>query len=66
MKEIVLGSLVEFLYDFETVPKIGFVVQVMPVDEELNKALGCDLRWYAVQFGDIQLVVSEEMIKLIS
>ena len=68
MEEIKVGSLVEFLDDFksETTPNIGLVLAVISFDALLGEDFGKGITWYSVQFGEIDIVVSSEMICLLS
>jgi len=68
MKEISVGSLVEFLDDFRsfTIPNVGIVLEVISFDELLGEDFGRGITWYSVQFGSVDLVVSSEMIILLN
>jgi hypothetical protein len=68
VEDISVGSLVEFLEDFqsETIPNIGIVLEVISFDELLGEDFGRGITWYSVLFGDVDMVVSSEMIILIS
>lgn len=68
MEEIGVGSLVEFLDDFkgETIPNIGIVLEVISFDALLGEDFGKGITWYSVQFGEVDIVVSSEMIILIN
>lgn len=68
MEDIQVGSLVEFLDDFksETTPNIGIVLAVISFDDLLGEDFGKGIMWYSVQFGEIDIVVSSEMIILIN
>jgi hypothetical protein len=68
VEDITVGSLVEFLEDFqsETIPNIGIVLEVISFDELLGEDFGRGITWYSVLFGDVDMVVSSEMIILIS
>jgi hypothetical protein len=63
-----VGSLVKFLEDFEseTIPNVGIVLEVISFDELVGEDLGQGITWYSVLFGDIDMVVSSEMIILLS
>lgn len=68
MDEVVVGSLVRFLDDFEseTIPNVGLVLAVISFDELVGEELGRGITWYSVQFGDVDMVVSSEMIILLN
>lgn len=68
MENIQVGSLVEFLEDFksETISNIGIVLAVVCFDELLGEDFDQEITWYSVQFGEIDLVVSSEMINLLN
>ena len=68
MEDIQVGSLVEFLDDFrsETIPNIGIVLAVISFDDLLGEDFGNGITWYSVQFGDVDIVISSEMIILIN
>jgi len=68
VKEIKVGSLVEFLDDFksEVTPNVGLVLAVISFDELLGEDFGKGVTWYSVQFGEIDIVVSSEMIILLN
>jgi hypothetical protein len=68
VEDIQVGSLVEFLEDFQssTIPNIGIVLEVISFDELLGEDFGRGITWYSVQFGEIDLVVSSEMINLLN
>ena len=68
VEEIGVGSLVEFLDDFkgETIPNIGIVLEVISFDALLGEDFGKGITWYSVQFGEVDIVVSSEMIILIN
>jgi len=63
-----VGSLVKFLEDFEseTIPNVGIVLEVISFDALVGEDLGQGITWYSVLFGDIDMVVSSEMIILLS
>lgn len=68
MEKFEVGSLVKFLEDFEseTIPNVGIVLEVISFDELVGEDLGQGITWYSVLFGDIDMVVSSEMIILLS
>lgn len=68
MEDIQVGSLVEFLDDFKskTIPNIGIVLAVISFDDLLGEDFGNGITWYSVQFGDVDIVISSEMIILIN
>jgi len=65
---IEIGSLVVFLEDFrsETIPNFGIVLSVISFDELVGEDLGKGIMWYSVMFGEIDIVVSSEMIILLN
>ena len=67
-EDIQIGSLVKFLEDFEseTIPNVGLVLAVISFDELIGEELGQGIRWFSVQFGDVDMVVSSEMIILMN
>ena len=66
MKDIVVGSLVIFIEDFqsETIPNVGIVLEVIVFDELIGDFYGVEVVWYAVLFGEVDMVVSSEMITM--
>ena len=68
MKHIVVGSLVIFLEEFRgnSIPNVGVVVDIIDFDDLIGEELGKGVTWYAVLFGDVDMVVSSEMINLLS
>lgn len=68
MDEIGIGSLVIFLEDFmsDTIPNVGIVLSVISFDELVGDELGQGIMWYSVMFGEIDIVVSSEMIILLN
>ena len=68
MDNIEIGSLVVFLEDFrsETIPNFGIVLSVISFDELVGEDLGKGITWYSVMFGEIDIVVSSEMIILLN
>jgi len=65
---IEIGSLVVFLEDFksETIPNFGIVLSVISFDDLVGEDLGKGITWYSVMFGEIDIVVSSEMIILLN
>jgi len=68
VKHIVVGSLVIFLEEFRgnSIPNVGVVVDIIDFDDLIGEELGKGVTWYAVLFGDVDMVVSSEMINLLS
>lgn len=68
MDEIGVGSLVIFLEDFmsDTIPNVGIVLSVISFDELVGDELGQGITWYSVMFGEVDIVVSSEMIILLN
>lgn len=68
VEDIQVGSLVEFLDDFkgDMIPNIGIVLEVISFDALLGEDFGKGITWYSVQFGEVDIVVSSEMIILIN
>ena len=68
MKDIVVGSLVIFMKDFqsETIPNVGIVLEVIVFDELIGDFYGVEVVWYAVLFGEVDMVVSSEMVTLLN
>ena len=68
MDEIDVGSLVIFLEDFmsETIPNVGIVLSIISFDELVGEELGKGITWYSVMFGEVDIVVSSEMIILLN
>lgn len=68
MDEIEVGSLVIFLEDFmsETIPNVGIVLDIISFDELVGEELGKGITWYSVLFGEVDIVVSSEMIILLN
>lgn len=68
MKDIVVGSLVIFIEDFqsETIPNVGIVLEVIVFDELIGDFYGVEVVWYAVLFGEVDMVVSSEMVTLLN
>jgi hypothetical protein len=66
--QIQIGSLVEFLeeYQSQTIPNVGIVLEVISFDELLGEEFGRGITWYSVLFGDVDMVVSSEMIILLN
>ena len=68
MDEIGIGSLVIFLEDFmsDTIPNVGIVLSVISFDDLVGDELGQGITWYSVMFGEVDIVVSSEMIILLN
>jgi|TARA_R110000737_G_scaffold99152_1_gene133165 hypothetical protein len=68
VKDIVVGSLVIFIEDFqsETIPNVGIVLEVIVFDELIGDFYGVEVVWYAVLFGEVDMVVSSEMVTLLN
>ena len=68
LKEIKAGSLVVFLdiFQSETIPNVGIVLSIVTFPELVYEELGEGVVWYSVLFGDVDMVVSSEMIILIN
>tara|TARA_R110002126_G_scaffold183870_1_gene332338 strand:+ start:331 stop:537 length:207 start_codon:yes stop_codon:yes gene_type:complete len=68
VKDIVVGSLVIFMKDFqsETIPNVGIVLEVITFDELIGEFYGVEVFWYAVLFGEVDMVVSSEMVTLLN
>jgi|TARA_R110000782_G_scaffold267928_1_gene363796 hypothetical protein len=68
VKDIVVGSLVIFMKDFqsETIPNVGIVLEVITFDELIGEFYGVEVVWYAVLFGEVDMVVSSEMVTLLN
>tara|TARA_R110000772_G_scaffold266833_1_gene389863 strand:- start:4242 stop:4448 length:207 start_codon:yes stop_codon:yes gene_type:complete len=68
VKDIVVGSLVIFMKDFqsETIPNVGIVLEVIAFDELIGDFYGVEVVWYAVLFGEVDMVVSSEMVTLLN
>mgnify|MGYP007047791788 FL=1 len=68
MEEIEVGSLVIFLEEFkgDTIPNVGLVMEIITFDELVGDLYGSEIIWYAVLFGDVDMVVSSEMIILLN
>jgi hypothetical protein len=66
--EIEVGSLVIFLEDFmsDTIPNVGIVLAIISFDQLVGEELGKGVTWYSVMFGEIDIVVSSEMIILLN
>jgi len=63
-----VGDLVVFLEEFqsETLPNVGLVLEIISFDELLGEDLGNGITWYSVMFGEVDIVVSSEMIILLN
>jgi len=68
VNEIEIGSLVIFLEDFmsDTIPNVGIVLSVISFDELIGDELGQGITWYSVMFGEVDIVVSSEMVILLN
>ena len=68
MNNIVVGSLVIFLEEFrgDSIPNVGIVLEVIAFDELIEDFYGSEVVWYAVLFGQVDMVVSSEMITLLN
>lgn len=68
MDDIKVGSLVIFLEEFkgDTIPNVGLVMEIITFDELIGDLYGSEIIWYAVLFGDVDMVVSSEMIILLN
>ncbi len=68
MEKFEVGSLVKFLEDFESevIPNVGIILEIISFDELLGEELGQGIMWFSVQFGDVDMVVSSEMIILMN
>ena len=68
MDEIGVGSLVIFLEDFqsETIPNVGIVLSIISFDELVDEELSRGITWYSVLFGEVDIVVSSEMVILLN
>tara|TARA_X000001382_G_C3090205_1_gene153298 strand:+ start:456 stop:662 length:207 start_codon:yes stop_codon:yes gene_type:complete len=66
--EIGIGSLVIFIEDFmsDTIPNVGIVLSVISFDELVGDELGQGITWYSVMFGEVDIVVSSEMVILLN
>tara|TARA_R110000744_G_C19239551_1_gene549087 strand:+ start:799 stop:1005 length:207 start_codon:yes stop_codon:yes gene_type:complete len=68
LKEIKAGSLVIFLdiFQSDSIPNVGIVLEVIAFDELIGDFYGSEVVWYAVLFGEVDMVVSSEMIILLN
>lgn len=68
MDEIGVGSLVIFHENFtsEIIPNVGIVLSIISFDDLSNEKLDGDIIWYSVKFGDVDIVVSSEMVILLN
>lgn len=68
MGEITVGCLVIFLDEFKgsIIPDVGLVMEVISFDDLLGEDMGKGITWYSVMFGDVDMVVSSEMIILLN
>jgi hypothetical protein len=68
VEKIEVGSLVIFLEEFrgDTIPNVGIVVDVITFDKSIDLLIDTEVVWYAVLFGDVDMVVSSEMVILLN
>ena len=68
MNNIEIGSLVIFLGELRstTIPNVGIVLEIIAFDELIGDFYGVEVVWYAVLFGEVDMVVSSEMITLLN
>jgi len=68
VEDVEIGCLVRFIDDFESenICNVGIVLAVISFDELVGEELGNGIVWYSVQFGDVDMVVSSEMIILLN
>lgn len=68
MDKIEVGSLVIFLEDFmsDTIPNVGIVLAIISFDQLVGEQLGKGITWYSVMFGEVDIVVSSEMVILLN
>lgn len=68
METFEVGDLVIFLEDFQsdTLPNVGLVLEIISFDELLGEEVGKGITWYSVMFGEVDIVVSSEMIILLN
>lgn len=68
MDKFEVGDLVIFLEDFQsdTLPNVGLVLETISFDELLGEEVGKGITWYSVMFGEVDIVVSSEMIILLN
>jgi hypothetical protein len=68
VEKIEVGSLVIFLEEFrgDTIPNVGIVVDVITFDKSIDLLIDSEVVWYAVLFGDVDMVVSSEMVILLN
>ena len=57
-----------FLEEFKgnTIPNVGLVMEIIVFDELIGDFYGVEVVWYAVLFGDVDMVVSSEMVVLLN
>ena len=68
MEDVEIGCLVRFIDDFESenICNVGIVLAIISFDELVGEELDNGIVWYSVQFGDVDMVVSSEMIILLN
>jgi len=68
VEDIQVGSLVEFLnpYRSQSIPNIGIVLEIVCFDALLGVEFSRGMKWYSVLFGDVDMVVSSEMVILLN
>lgn len=68
METFEVGDLVVFLEEFQsdTLPEVGLVLDIISFDALLGEDLGKGITWYSVMFGEVDIVVSSEMIKTLN
>jgi len=68
VENIEVGSLVIFIEDFmsETIPNVGIVLSIISFDELVGEELSKGITWYSVLFGEVDIVVSSEMVILLN
>tara|TARA_R110001592_G_scaffold76796_1_gene231651 strand:+ start:608 stop:784 length:177 start_codon:yes stop_codon:yes gene_type:complete len=54
------------IFQSETVPNVGIVLEIISYDELIGEFYGSEVVWYAVLFGEVDMVVSSEMIILLN
>ena len=53
-------------FQSETIPNVGIVLEVITFDELIGEFYGVEVVWYAVLFGEVDMVVSSEMVTLLN